>query len=145
MKTHSQVRISTFTSFSLTLMLAIFAAACGGKKVPLPPPPGPPASNTNPAPSGTLSDRPVVAEFAAEPSSIERGQSAQLRWNLTGSTDVSISNGIGTVPASGSRRITPNETTTYTLTAVGPNGSTPATATVSVTAPAPPPTPPPTT
>jgi peptidoglycan-associated lipoprotein len=142
MKIYSQVRISRVTSFSLTLMLAIFAASCGGKKVPVPPPPPPTSGNAGSAPAGTLSDRPVVAEFAAEPSSIERGQSAQLRWNVTGSTDVSISNGIGTVPASGSRRITPNETTTYTLTAVGPNGSTPATATVSVTSPAPPPPPP---
>jgi peptidoglycan-associated lipoprotein len=138
MKTYSRVRVSKLTSFSLLLTLAVFAAGCGGKKVPLPPPP-PPANNSGLAPTGPSSDRPVVAEFAAEPSSVERGQTAQLRWNVTGATDISINNGIGTVPASGSRRITPNETTTYTMTANGPNGSTTATATVSVTAPAPPP------
>lgn len=82
-----------------------------------------------------------MAQFAAEPSSVERGQAAQLSWNVTGATDVAINNGIGTVPASGSRRITPNETTTFTLTANGAGGSITANATISVTAPAPPPPP----
>ena len=77
--------------------------------------------------------KPVVAEFAVEPSTIERGQSAVLRWRLQDRTNVSINNGIGTVPASGNRRVTPAETTTYTLTATGPGGDTTATATVTVT------------
>jgi peptidoglycan-associated lipoprotein len=85
--------------------------------------------------------QPVVAEFIAEPSSIERGQSAQLRWTVTGANDISISNGIGTVPASGTRNINPTETTTYRLTANGSGGNQTATATLTVTAPPPPPAP----
>jgi peptidoglycan-associated lipoprotein len=141
MNNYSQVKVSRYTSILLTAILAVFAVGCGHKKTPVPPPPVPPMDNTGnitPAPS---TQKPVVAEFVAEPSSVERGQTAQLRWNVTGSSDVAINNGIGTVPVSGTRRITPNETTTYTLTATGPGGSTTATTTVSVTAPAPPPAP----
>jgi peptidoglycan-associated lipoprotein len=83
-------------------------------------------------------------EFSAEPSSIERGQSAILRWSVSNATDISIDNGVGTVPASGNRRVIPSDTTTYTLRAMGPGGNITATATVTVTAPAPPPPPPPT-
>ncbi len=83
-------------------------------------------------------------EFSAEPSSIERGQSAILRWSVSNATDISIDNGVGTVPASGNRRVIPSDTTTYTLRANGPGGNITATATVTVTAPAPPPPPPPT-
>jgi peptidoglycan-associated lipoprotein len=82
-----------------------------------------------------------VGEFSAEPSSIERGQSAILRWTVTGSSNVALNNGIGTVPASGNRRINPSETISYTLTATGPGGETTATATVTVTSPPPPPPP----
>jgi peptidoglycan-associated lipoprotein len=123
--------------------MVLIASACS-KKTPIPPPPPPPpapapASSTNaPATSG----RPVVAEFSVEPASIERGQSAVLRWNVSGSTNVAIGNGIGTVPANGNQRVTPSDTTTYTLTASGAGGDTTATATLRVTAPPPPPPPP---
>jgi peptidoglycan-associated lipoprotein len=126
--------------FALTLAIALLAAACG-KKAPIAPPPPPPpptASNNNGAPT---SGRPVVAEFSIEPSSVERGQSAVMRWTVTGSNNVSINNGVGTVPASGTRRMTPPETITYTLTATGTAGETTATATVTVTGPAEPPPP----
>jgi peptidoglycan-associated lipoprotein len=126
--------------FALALAIALLAAACG-KKAPIAPPPPPPpptASNNNGAPT---SGRPVVAEFSIEPSSVERGQSAVMRWTVTGSNNVSINNGVGTVPASGTRRMTPPETITYTLTATGTAGETTATATVTVTGPAAPPPP----
>jgi peptidoglycan-associated lipoprotein len=83
--------------------------------------------------------KPTVAEFSAEPSSIERGQSAVVRWSVSNATEVSIDNGIGTVQSSGTRRVIPSDTTSYHLTASGPGGNTTATATVTVTSPAPPP------
>jgi peptidoglycan-associated lipoprotein len=79
----------------------------------------------------------------AEPSSIERGQSSTLRWGVTDANNISIDNGIGSVQATGTRRVFPSDSTTYTLTATGPGGTKTATATVSVTAPPPPPPPPP--
>jgi peptidoglycan-associated lipoprotein len=81
----------------------------------------------------------VIAEFSIEPSTIERGQSAVLRWNVTGANNVAISNGLGTVPPTGTQRITPQQTTSYILTATGPDGDASRTATVTVTGPPPPP------
>jgi peptidoglycan-associated lipoprotein len=78
-----------------------------------------------------------VAQYSAEPSSIERGQSATLRWEVTGeSTNVSINQGIGTVRSAGSQQVTPTSSTTYTLTATGAGGTVTASATVSVVSPA---------
>ena len=128
---------------TLTVVMVLIASACS-KKTPIPPPPPPAAAagSTNNGASGGGSGRPVIAEFTVEPSSIEIGQSAVLRWNVTGSTNVAIDHGIGTVPASGTSRQTPANTTTYLLTATGAVGDTTATATVTVTGPvAPPPAP----
>jgi peptidoglycan-associated lipoprotein len=72
---------------------------------------------------------------------IDRGQSAVLRWTVTGATTISINNGVGTVQASGNRRVIPADTTTYTLTASGTGGEITANATVTVSAPPPPPPP----
>jgi peptidoglycan-associated lipoprotein len=58
-------------------------------------------------------------------------------------TSVSINQGIGTVQNTGSQRVQPADSTTWTLTATGPGGSNVARATVNVTAPPPPPPPPP--
>lgn len=132
---------SKAAGLSLVMGLTLIASSCG-KKAPIPPPPPPPApvaTNGNNAPGGP--GRPVVAEFSVEPTTIERGQAAILRWSVTGSTNVAINNGIGTVPASGNRRVQPGDTTTYTLTATGREGDTTATATLTVTGPAAPPPP----
>ena len=79
---------------------------------------------------------PVVSQFTAEPTSIQRGQSSTLRWEVTGDvSSVSIDQTIGTVQNTGNRRVTPSDSTTYTLTATGHGGSTTSTATVSVVSP----------
>jgi len=126
-------------SFRLSLVFAVLmiliASACS-KKTPIPPPPPPPVSGNTTGGGNTGTGRPVVTEFSVEPSSIERGQSAVLRWNVTGANNVSIDHGIGTVAANGTQRITPNDTITYNLNATGPAGDTMASATVTVTGPA---------
>jgi peptidoglycan-associated lipoprotein len=118
--------------------LSLFAGACGKKRIPTPPPTQPAAPQTSNAPAANPPGLPT-ATLTAEPSRIEAGQSATLRWTTTNANDVTISGGIGTVAASGSRQVSPIDTTTYTLTAAGPNGNTSATATVTITAPPPPP------
>jgi peptidoglycan-associated lipoprotein len=131
---------------TLTMVMVLIASACG-KKTPIAPPPPPPTTGGS-ADTGGLtggSGRPVVAEFSVEPSSIQVGQSAVLRWNVTGSTNVAIDHGLGTVPANGTSRQTPANTTTWLLTATGPGGDTTATATVTVTGPIATPPPPRTT
>jgi len=85
----------------------------------------------------------MITSFAAEPSTIERGQSSTLRWATENATEASIDPGIGAVSASGTRQVYPSDTTTYTLTAKGPGGTATSSATVTVTVPAPPPPPPP--
>jgi peptidoglycan-associated lipoprotein len=120
----------------LSMSLILFAAGCK-KKTPPPPPPPPPAPKVEaPAPP-----KPSV-QFSAEPSTIERGQSATLRWSVSDATDVTISPAVGTVSARGDRQVSPTDTTTYTLSAKGPGGTESATTTVTVTVPPPPPPPP---
>ncbi|MGB8013246.1 MAG: peptidoglycan-associated lipoprotein Pal [Terriglobales bacterium] len=116
-----------------TVVLAIgailFLAACGTHKLPPPPPPPPPAPT---APTASLS---------ANPNTLNPGQSTTLTWQTTNATDVSI-DGIGSVDLSGSRQVTPADSTTYHLIAKGAGGTQDATARVTVNAaPAPPPTP----
>lgn len=126
---------------SIALSLAMFAAGCK-KKAPPPPPPPPPAPAAS-APAESKPVPPTVAQFSVEPTSIQRGQSATLRWEVSGNaTSVSIDNAIGTVQNTGNRRVFPNDTTTYNLTATGPGGSVSGSVTVTVTGPPPPPPPP---
>jgi len=128
-----------FTVVAMVVTLAVFGASCK-KKVPPPPPPPPPAAAPTPPPPAA----PSVAQFTAEPTSIQRGQSSTLRWQVNGTADsISINQGVGTVQPTGNTRVQPENSTTYTLTASGPGGTTTATASVTVTAPPPPPPPPP--
>src|ERR1039457_1191002 len=127
------------STIGICLTLAMFAAGCKKKAPPPPPPPPPPKEQPAPPPPPAA---PTVTAFAAEPSSIERGQSSTLSWNVTDASSISIDNSIGTVQAAGSRRVFPGASTTYTLTATGPGGTKTATATVNVTEPAPPAPPP---
>jgi outer membrane protein OmpA-like peptidoglycan-associated protein len=74
-----------------------------------------------------------ITSFTGSPTNIQAGQTATLSWTVAGATSVSISPGIGSVNAqSGSTQVSPQQTTTYTLTATGPGGSVNATAVVSV-------------
>jgi peptidoglycan-associated lipoprotein len=117
----------------LTLALCglLVLGACKKKVAPAPaaPPPPPP-----PAPTASLT---------ANPSTIEKGQSATLTWQTGNATDVNIE-GVGKVDANGSTQVTPTDSTTYRLTAKGPGGTQDATARVTVTQPPPPPPPAPT-
>ena len=120
------------------LLLLASGAGCT-KKVAVAPPPPPPKFE---APEPVKPAPPVVAVFVVEPATIERGQSASLRWRVLNATRVEIDRGIGAVAASGDRRVSPDEPTTYLLLASGPGGEASASATLKVNLP-PPPAPPP--
>jgi peptidoglycan-associated lipoprotein len=107
----------------VALALLLVAAGCARRETAPPPPPPPPA----PAPTASLS---------ANPSTIQQGQSTQLTWRTENADQVMIE-GIGPVDRSGSRSVTPTESTTYRLVARGPGGTQDATARVTVTAPPP--------
>ena len=111
----------------------------GCKKVPpVPPtPPAPPPPIVEPAAAASVS-------ITAEPSSIERGKSATLKWASSNAVSASINEGIGAVATSGSREVFPTRTTEYTITVKNKDGKDAmATAEVTVSAPPPPPPPPP--
>lgn len=118
--------ITRVAALIVTLAMIVFLGACA-KKVAPPPPPPPPAPN---APTASLS---------ANPNTVDAGQPTTLTWQTTNATDVSI-DGIGAVDLSGSRQVTPVDSTTYHLVAKGTGGTQDATARVTVNpAPAPPP------
>jgi peptidoglycan-associated lipoprotein len=108
------------------LGLVLLASACHKKQVAAAP--AAPAPPPTPAPT---------VHLTAEPSTIERGQSVTLSWTSQNATDLNLVPGVGNVQAQGSTTVTPQESTTYTLTANGPGGSVTETARVTVTGPPP--------
>jgi peptidoglycan-associated lipoprotein len=89
------------------------------------PPPPPPAQPT--------------VSLQADRTSIDRGDSATLSWNSTNATQLAISPDVGTVTAQGSTKVTPSDSTTYSISASGPGGSANASVRITVAQPAPPP------
>ena len=110
------------TTIVATLGALLFAGACTKKTVTTKIPPTPPPS---PAPTVALS---------ASPDVVNAGQSTTLTWNTTNATTVNIS-GIGNVAASGSKQVTPSDSTTYELEAKGPGGDRDTSARVTVNQP----------
>ena len=57
------------------------------------------------------------AALTASQLSVERGRSVELRWAVANALSVEIDQGVGQVPPSGNLRVTPEASTTWTLTA----------------------------
>lgn len=119
----------TVVAVLLAVGFVISGAGCA-KKV-APPPAAPPLATETAAPSRTPSPTPTVS-LAASPAAIEQGQTSTLKWNSTNAAEVTIDGGIGTVPASGSRVVQPEASTTYKARATGPGGAAEAEARVTV-------------
>jgi hypothetical protein len=62
---------------------------------------------------------PDIRFFDAEQTPIVKGEATRLRWKVNFANKVTIDNGIGDQPPSGSIVIRPDQTTLYTLTASG--------------------------
>lgn len=108
-------------------LLACLVAVTGcGKKTP-PPVAPPPPPVTVPAPT---------AKISATPSVVSAGDSVVLTWSSTNADTASI-DGLGSVATSGTRTVTPTESTSYHLVVKGAGGT--ADDTVRVTVHAPPP------
>jgi YVTN family beta-propeller protein len=73
-----------------------------------------------------------AVSFSSNPSAVKRGESCSLIWTTEAAQIVSIDNGIGQVSVSGSISISPQSTTTYTITASGPCGETAKSVTITV-------------
>ncbi len=103
-------------NFGAGLIIAVLASFAFGQT----PPPEP---DRPLGPSGRIQARfappPRINKFTAEPGSIQPGQSFLLVWGAENPAGITITPGIGTVAARGTRRITPQATTTYTITVHG--------------------------
>jgi peptidoglycan-associated lipoprotein len=109
---------------SLVLLAALVAVAgCGSKPKT--------ASREETAPSNVYAP---TAQLTATPAMVSANEQVQLTWHTTNAAVVSI-DGIGDVPTSGVKTVTPEESTTYHLVAEGNGGKAEATARVTVTGP----------
>lgn len=82
--------------------------------------------------ASSVAVRAVVNSFNARPKCISKGCPTTLSWSVSNATSVSIDQGIGPVPPSGTRSVSPTASTTYTLTATNDAGSTTAKVQVAV-------------
>jgi len=80
---------------------------------------------------GAETDKPLaIQRFIAVPAEVEPGTATTLSWAVEGAESVEVDNGIGLVPANGSRTVKPKASTTYLLVAVA--GTSLATASIRV-------------
>lgn len=77
---------------------------------------------------------PAIHSFGPDLATVDAGQPAALRWDVRGAARVTISPGVGPVPAQGGIAVAPAVTTAYTLVATDAEGrSAQAAVTVNVT------------
>jgi peptidoglycan-associated lipoprotein len=111
------------------LALAIVGVGC---KHPAPVTPAAAPAPPPPPPQPTVT-------LQATPANVQRGQSTTLRWSSTNATSLTLAPGVGNVSPEGNTSVSPGDSVTYTITAMGPGGSATANARVTVTVPPPPP------
>jgi peptidoglycan-associated lipoprotein len=107
--------LSSRKSISFLLLVLVFGSAACHKTLPAapvvaaPPPPPPPAAPT--------------ISLGADRSTITAGQSVTLSWQSTNATAVMIDGGVGNVPITGARLVSPQASTSYAARATGPGGT----------------------
>jgi len=75
---------------------------------------------------------PTIAYFNANPASIKLDDFSTLSWSTTNATNITINHGVGTVSATGTADVSPEVTTSYTLTATNSDGTRTASCTVEI-------------
>ena len=97
---------------SVAVLVGVFAAVVAvAAQAPQQPAAGAPAGRGRGGPPTRIS------QFEAKPASIKPGESATLVWLVENPGAPAIEPGVGRVTPRGTMRVTPNATTTYTLTA----------------------------
>ena len=124
---------------NVAVITALFVAGlalvgCHSNRPPLPSVPATPESV--PAPPA-----PPACKLTAEPAAIDQGKSVTLSWSSQNATGVSIDPALGKQLTEGSVTASPENSTTYVLTANGPSGTATCTARVTVSAASAPPGP----
>jgi peptidoglycan-associated lipoprotein len=105
------IRVLVPVVFTVALVSVV---GCGKKHS------APPAEATAPPTTAPVSA--PTAKITATPNVVSAGDQVQLAWRTTDATSVSI-DGIGTVPSSGVKSVSPTTSTTYHLVARGEGGS----------------------
>jgi peptidoglycan-associated lipoprotein len=122
----------SFSRLALLGLLAVTAIGVGcGKHAPVVAP--------TPAPAPTPAAPPARPTVTLQASStfIQRGDSATLTWSSTNAVTLTLNPG-GTVAPEGSQKVSPTDSTTYTITATGPGGSADQSIRITVSAATPP-------
>jgi len=83
----------------------------------------------------SVNPAPIAINIDVNPAVINSGASAALIWTVSNANSVSIDQGIGSVPLTGNKLVSPTDTTMYTLTASGPAGTVTKSVVLSVNAP----------
>ncbi len=65
---------------------------------------------------------PTLEYFTANPTSIKLDDFSTLSWSVKNATNITIDHGVGTVSSTGTKEVSPSETTLYTLTATNSDG-----------------------
>jgi peptidoglycan-associated lipoprotein len=110
---------TSFGRLALLGLLAMALAGAGCHHAQQPATAQTPAE-TAPPPS-PVAARPTVT-LEASSTFIQQGESATLTWTSTNATSLTLTPSVGTVAAQGSQKVTPTDSTTYTITATGPGG-----------------------
>lgn len=112
------MRRNKFGRIALLVVLAtaMVAGACRHE--------APPVKTAAPAaqPQATPAARPTVT-LRASSTFVQKGESATLSWSSTNATSLTLVPSVGTVAPEGSAKVSPTDSTTYTITATGPGGS----------------------
>lgn len=119
---------------AIGVLLLASGIACQKRTAVLTPPPAPAKVEVAEAPT-PKPNPPTITTFGTDPSSVERGRSATLRWVVKDATHVEIDQGLGGVAAVGQQEVSPTEGTTYTIRATGPGGEASAATTLAVSLP----------
>ncbi len=108
---------------ALLVLALLVSAGCARAQAPAyAPKPGTAATDSVEAGKPAV-PAPVIQNFWASPTSVEKGKQVTLTWSVYGADSVSIDHGVGTVSSSGSTKVYPFVTTIYKLAAVSSGGT----------------------
>jgi peptidoglycan-associated lipoprotein len=124
-------------SFSRLALLGLLAVTVIGSGCAKHVTPNVPPANNAPAPTTAPPARPTVT-LQASSTFIQKGESATLTWSSTNATTLTLNPTVGSVAPEGSSKVSPTESTTYTITATGPGGTADQSIRITVSAAAPP-------
>jgi hypothetical protein len=113
-----------FVTRILSVCILATLVSTAAAQAPAPAQSAPPLSQTPIPPRLPRDGFPVgpaakVLSFTAEPTSIQPGQSVTLKWAVVNADKIALDHDIGVVTARASKTVSPSQTTTYTITALG--------------------------